>query len=243
MTGDDTQLARERLMKLWDGYETQEKELKQMRAKIADLETKSADKDRIIETLRELIENKDTDLRKLEIANSSLKNENDDLKNRVEDLSVSLESERKRYRKLFVISEGLERDNDQLRRSIEERDNWFRDNLSFLEEIPGHLAKREEMIRRGKGRSSLLESLETPSEREALPKESEEKPTFERVDEEDEFKELMEIPGIDEEKADTLRKGGFGSLDRIKEASPFDLVKLDGITPTLARKITEYVKE
>ena len=240
MTGDDTQLARERLMKLWDGYETQEKELKQMRAKIADLETKTVDKDRIIETLQELIENKDTDLRKMEIANSSLKNENEDLKKRVEDLSLSLEKERKRYRKLFVISEGLERETDHLRRNIEERDNWFRDNLSFLEELPGHLSKREEMIKRIKGRRSLLDSMEEPPDMEALPEESEEKPTFERVEEETD--DLLELPGIDEQKAEILKKGGFGSLEKIRNASPFDLVKLEGITPTLARKITEHVK-
>ena len=56
------------------------------------------------------------------------------------------------------------------------------------------------------------------------------------------MKDLLDIPGIDEDKAKVLMDAGFGDAIKLKGASPFELVKLDGITPTLARKITEHVK-
>ncbi len=245
MTEDETHLAKDRLMKLWDGYETQNKELNELRVRIGDLEAKEKDKERIIQTLRELVDTKDEEIRKFEIRGASLKNENIDMKNRIEDLSQSLDKERTRYKKLYIISESLEREVDHLKRNIEERDNWYKDNLSFLYELPERLTKRDEMIKRVAGRSSLLDALEAPStDRPALQShEEEEEATFQRVDPDAEnLDELLSLPGIDEEKAQTLIEAGYSGFEKLKGTSPFDLVKLDGITPTIARKITEHVK-
>ncbi|MGA1822740.1 MAG: helix-hairpin-helix domain-containing protein [Thermoplasmatota archaeon] len=243
MTEDETRLAKDRLMKLWDGYETQNKELTELKAKIGDLQVKEKDKERIIQTLRELVETKDEEIRKFEIQSSSLKNENTDIKNRIEDLSQSLEKERNRYKKLYIISEGLEREVDHLRRNLEERDNWYKDNLSFFQELPERLKKRDEMISRISGRSSLLDALEAPSSDSPALEPHVEETTFQKVDRKAEnMKELMSLPGVDEEKAQTLIRAGYTDFDKLKGISPFDLVKLDGITPTIARKITEHVK-
>jgi replicative superfamily II helicase len=53
---------------------------------------------------------------------------------------------------------------------------------------------------------------------------------------------LKAIPGVDEERARTLYTAGYATIDRLKEVSPFELLKLEGMTPTLARKITEHAK-
>ncbi len=241
MTDDDIRLAKERLMKLWDAYESQELELQAAVKKLNNLETRNKDKDRVIETLRELIESKDQELGKLEIERSSLERESSDFRNRLEETSVSLNQERARYKKLFIITQELEREVDRLTRELEERDRWFRDNMSFFEEFPTRVGKRLGMV--SKPRKSLLEEL---GDKPALPKEENieaPKATFERVDPREEtLKVFMDIPGLDEEKAKVLMDAGYDSEEKLKGASPFELVKIDGITPTLARKITDHMK-
>jgi DNA repair exonuclease SbcCD ATPase subunit len=240
MTDDDLRLAKERLMKLWDAYESQELELQAAVKKVGSLETRNKDKERVLETLRELVESKDQELRKVEIERSSLDRESTDYRSRLEETSSSLNQEKARYKKLFIITQELEREVDRLTRELEERDRWFRDNMSFFEEFPTRVGKRLGMV--SKPRKSLLEEL---GDKPALPKESGEgaKTTFQRVDPSEEaLRSFMDIPGLDEEKAKILVDAGYDSTDKLKGASPFELVKLDGITPTLARKITDHLK-
>lgn len=78
MTDDDLRLAKERLMKLWDAYESQELELQGAMKKVNSLESRNSDKDRVLETLRELVESKDKEIGKLEIDRSSLDRESSD---------------------------------------------------------------------------------------------------------------------------------------------------------------------
>jgi len=48
---------------------------------------------------------------------------------------------------------------------------------------------------------------------------------------------------LDEEIAQILYDGGYWSIEELEEAAPGDLRLLDGISPTLARKICEKVKK
>ena len=243
MTDDDLRLARERLMKLWDAYESQELELQAATRKKDDLSEKQKDKERVIDTLRELVESRDHDLRKLEISTSSLDREASDFRNRLEETVESLNQERGRYRKLFVITQELEREVDRLAKDLDERDRWFRDNMSFFEEFPSRVGKRLSMV--SKPRKTLLEELGETRDTPALPAEGDKKPkaTFQRVDPTEEaLNDLLDIPGIDEGKAKVLLDAGYNSTGKLKDVSPFELVKLEGITPTIARKITDHLK-
>ncbi|MFW3147022.1 MAG: helix-hairpin-helix domain-containing protein [Thermoplasmatota archaeon] len=244
MTDDELRLAKERLMKLWDAYEVQEKEMAAALAKVKDLEEKGKDKERVIETLRELVDQKDSELRKLELKGSSLDKETSDFRSRITELSESLNMERSRYKKLFVITQEMERDVERLTDEVEARDRWFRDNLSFFEEFPARVNKRVEMINRAGSPRSRLEEL-GPSEERPRPSlaPSVEETTFQKIDPNEEaMKNLLNLPGVDQEKAKILLEAGYGDMDKLRKASPFELVKLDGITPTLARKITDHVK-
>lgn len=245
MTDDDIRLAKERLMKLWDAYESQELELQAATRKISDLDSKHQDKDRVIETLRELVESKDQELRKLEITYNSIERETNDFRKRLDETTTSLNQERSRYKKLFVITQELERDVDRLTKEVDERDRWFRDNMSFFEEFPTRVGKRLGMA--SKPRKSLIDELEEepPSVQPVKDDiETNRTTTFQRVDPREETKkDFLDIPGIDEERADILIKAGYGSTEELKKASPFELVKLEGITPTVARKITDHLKE
>lgn len=246
MTDDELRLAKERLMKLWDAYESQEKEMAATLARIRDLEEKEMDKDRVISTLRELVDSKDTELRKLEVKESSLDKESSDYKERLQEVTESLNLERSRYKKLYIITQELEGDVEKVTKELESRDRWFRDNLSFFEELPQRMGKRMDMIPGGENRRSILEELGEPSEKprpKLAPAKPKEEAKFEKVDPKQEImKALLSIPGIDEEKASVLVGAGYGDLSKLKGASPFELVNLDGITPTLARKITDHVK-
>ncbi|MCK5774281.1 MAG: hypothetical protein KAH57_10880 [Thermoplasmata archaeon] len=249
MSEDELNMAKGRLAKLWDAYEALDKENKYTLASIKELNDKAREKDRIVLTLRELIESRDTDNRKLDIQRSSLQNQVEDLKIRYEDQLSDLEKERSRYRKLYRITEDLEIEVDSLRKGVEERDQWFKSNLMPLSEIPTLLELRQKMIGRFSSISSTnyeLERIRPGSEKveETPVKEIEpEETTFERVDDKAEaLKSLQELPGINEVKAKALMEAGYGSLEKLKDVSPFELVKLQGITPTIARKISEFVK-
>jgi len=245
MTDDELKTAKERLMKLWDAYEAQEKEMAAAMARIRDLEEREKDKERIIETLRELVDTKDEELRKLEVKESSLGKESADYKERLKETMDSLALERSRYKKLYVLTQDLEAEVDRLTRELEVRDRWFRDNMSFFEELPTRVGKRLEMIPRAGTRRSLLEELGEPSEnkRPRLSPAPEEHATFEKVDPKQEIlNDLLALPGMDEAKAKVLMDAGYGDIEKLRAASPFELVKLDGITPTLARKITDHVR-
>jgi len=242
MTDDDLRIAKERLMKLWDAYESQELELHAAVKKVSDLDSKQKDKERVIETLRELVESKDKELRKNEMNITNIDRESKDFRVRLDDVSESLNMERARYKKLFVITQELEREVDRLTKDLDERDRWFRDNMSFFEEFPTRVGKRMGMV--AKPKKSLLEELGDGKEPSKLsPASEEEKATFERVDPKEEaMKELTDIPGLDDEKVAILVSAGYDSKDKLKGVSPFELVKLEGITPTIARKITDHLK-
>lgn len=57
------------------------------------------------------------------------------------------------------------------------------------------------------------------------------------------IKELTNVKGIGKAKAELLIKKGFDSIDKIKKAPIDDLIKIDGITETLAKEINNHFKE
>ena len=249
MSEEELNMAKGRLAKLWDAYEALDKENKYTLANIKELNDKAREKDRIVTTLRELIESRDTQNRKLDIQKASLQNQVEDLRTRYDEQLSELDKERSRYRKLYLITEDLEIEVDKLRKGVEERDRWFKANLMPLSEIPTLIELRQKMIGRFPSISPTNYELERirpesgeveePIVKEAEPEET----TFERVDDRAEaLKSLQELPGIDEVKAKALMEAGYGSVEKLKDVSPFELVKLQGITPTIARKISEFVK-
>ncbi|MDG6226151.1 MAG: helix-hairpin-helix domain-containing protein [Candidatus Thermoplasmatota archaeon] len=236
----DMEQDRKYLLKLWDGYEKQEEELRTSLTLIKELEAKEREKDRIIATLRELMEAKDSELRKYEVSKASVSNKVEDLTNRVRELEDTLQQERGRYKKLYYLTEEMDQEVRSLRKSLEERDNWFRDNLSFLEEMPDRIRKWKEIVNRTSMRRTLLDTLAPDDERMPEPEE----PVFQKVDARGEaMKRLLSIPGMDEVKASFILDAGYDSIEKLKKAEPFDLVKVQGITPTLARKIDQNLKE
>ena len=251
MSDEELRIAKGRLVKLWDAYETLEKENKNNLRTLKELEEKVREKERILSTLRELLDTRDTETRKLEIQKTSLQNQLEDLKVRLEESTMALEKERARYKKLYLITEEMELEAEELKKGIEERDRWFRENLESLSEISTIIKLRGDITQKtrvSRGTDYELERVRPGARDLSLDdiraeSEEEKETTFQRVDGKEEGKkELMGLPGVDSEKAETLIKAGYSSIDKLKDVSPFELVKLDGITPTMARKISEHVK-
>ncbi|MBN1540327.1 MAG: hypothetical protein JW939_09305 [Candidatus Thermoplasmatota archaeon] len=245
MTDDELKLAKERLMKLWDAYESLEKEMAAAMARIRELEEKERDKERTISTLRELVDAKDSELRKLEVRGSSLDKETSECRMRLQETSDLLNLEKNRYKKLYLLSRELEIEVERLNKEVEARDRWYRDNLAFFEELPQRLGKRLEMISDRVPRERLIreqgDGMDGPGQ--TLAPSRREEATFEKIDPRDEtLRRLLEVPGMDETKARTITEAGFSDIEKLKNVSPFELVKLEGITPTLARKIADHVK-
>jgi DNA repair exonuclease SbcCD ATPase subunit len=228
---EDQSKDKERLAKLWDAYEAQEREFNQALTKIKTLEDQHRDRDRIIDTLKKVVESRDKELRDLEIRHTTLNDEKSRTEPVIDELKTSLRSEKERYAKLFAITEELEEELEEARSQLEARDHWFNRNVGKLEALDEAIRERSRMV------ASAL-----PSETRKAP--SSGKPLFREVPQsppprEESIASLTGIPSVDGEVADRLYTSGYYSREQIKGVPPADLSRVEGISPTLARKITE----
>ena len=246
MPGEATK-DQERLAKLWDAYEAQEKEFEAALKKIAVLEAKIKEKDRINETLRKVVEARDSELRELEIKCTALEQSLGRAEPKIEELTRSHKVEVERYNKIFAIAEELEEELAVARREIDARDEWYKRHLSVLEKLSDAIKDRAVLIDSAR---ALKESMKNMALDSLKPKDA---ATFERVVAEESTKEvkfesaakgppdfeeaLLKVSGMDKNRVQSLKKAGFDDIEKIKNATTRELANAEGITPTLARKI------
>lgn len=245
MPGEATK-DQERLAKLWDAYEAQEKEFESALKKIAVLEAKIKEKDRINETLRKVVEARDSELRELEIKCTALEQSLGRAEPKIEELTRQHRVEVERYNKIFAIAEELEEELVVARREIEARDDWYKRHLSVLEKLGDAIKDRSVLIESAR---ALKETMKNMSLDSLKPKDG---ATFEKVSADDtkevkfestakapvDFDEaLLKVNGMDKNRVQALKKAGFDNLEKIKNATTRELANAEGITPTLARKI------
>lgn len=245
MPGEATK-DQERLAKLWDAYEAQEKEFESALKKIAVLEAKVKEKDRINETLRKVVEARDSELRELEIKCTALEQSLGRAEPKIEELTRQHKVEVERYNKIFAIAEELEEELAVARREIEARDEWYKRHLSVLEKLSDAIKDRSMLIESARALKETMKNMALDS---LKPKDG---ATFEKVSAEDtkevkfesaakgpvDFEEaLLKVNGMDKNRVQALKKAGFDNLEKIKNATTRELANAEGITPTLARKI------
>jgi len=255
----ETQKDQERLAKLWDAYEAQENEYEGVLKKISVLEAKIKEKDRINETLRKVVEARDQELRELEIKSTALEQSLSRAEPKVEELTHSHKVEKDRYGKLFAIAEELEEELTVSRREIEARDEWYKRNISVLENLAASVQDRAYLVESAKNLKETLPTLDIskmkPKDGDSatFTKVAEEKDTAETKEvkissavpstSEDMIDVLLKIPGMDKPRAEALKGAGFDSLEKIRESTTRDLSEVEGISPTLARKIKTELLE
>lgn len=148
----------ERLTKLWDAYEIQEKDLAQAKDKIKVLEDVVQEKERIILSLRQVAENRDSEIRDLEIRLSSLERESADFEPKLKEMEKELKNQRDQFAKLYSLAEELDEELRYTRKEIEIRDEWFRDHINVFSSMCNAITSREDIIRE----TTLKPSIKSP---------------------------------------------------------------------------------
>lgn len=137
---------RERLAKLWDAYEAQEKEVNALKNKIVVLERELSEKDRIVKSLKDVLEARDRENRELEIEVTGLRGDKASFEPRIGELTKALRVEKERFAKLFRLAEELDEELRTARKEIGARDEWFRIHVEQLRGVGKAIDERDTMI-------------------------------------------------------------------------------------------------
>ncbi len=148
----------ERLTKLWDAYEIQEKDFEQAKDKIKVLENVIEEKERIILSLRQVAENRDTEIRELEIRTTSLEREKSEFDPKQKEMQKELKGQRDQFAKLYSLAEELDEELRYARNEIEVRDDWFREHINVFSGMCNAIKSREDIVRE----TSLKPSITSP---------------------------------------------------------------------------------
>ena len=280
----------ERLAKLWDAYEIQEKEFELSLKKIATMEHKIEELNRVNNVLKKAMEDRDKEIRDLELKVVTLEEQNSKYEPQVKEINRLYQEEKSRYAKLFTITEELEEELARAKKESEIKDKWFERNVGMLENLRESIVTRNkqltEMEKEGIALTSKSDTeatsttdlQSTPEPPRTSDTEDSEDVTFKPVSLEKELEktkepssiesstdavsepppsqpettstsesseasknetiyEFTKIPNVDPLIAESLYNSGHTSMAKLKSATTEDLAKIDGISPTLARKI------
>ncbi len=151
---DEYEKERIRLAKLWEAYEVQQRDIDDMNAKVAGLEKELDEKDRIVKSLKEVLEMRDKEIRELDIERSKLKHRNAELEPRIDSLEKDMKGELERFSKLFSLAEDLESELNRAKDEIKIRDKWFKENIAVFRGLAGASDEWERRTRSTDIRSS-----------------------------------------------------------------------------------------
>lgn len=213
-----------RLEKLWDAYERQEKDMDSLMSRLQYLETELEVKDKHITSMENMLSDRDKRIRELEVQQSHHQKLASEYEPRIDDLKEGLDDTQTKFDKLLAISEELEDELNVAKGALVARDDWFESHVSNLEEI-SRIIREWRDIQKG---SFLVEDSGTESAAQVK---------------EDFFKQITQIPGLGNVKAERLYKAGFNSISKLRAASVDELTDLEGFTAVVAHKILAGVKD
>ena len=136
----------ERLLKLYDAYEVQEKEMVNLKAEIEVLEKEIVDREIEKEGLEGLLTEKDNRMREVELRAAKSSKQVDFLEPELQKMEEKFTREKERLGKVFNIAEEL--DND-LRLAVSEmkaRDDWYVSHMALFEDLNKAIKVRYELI-------------------------------------------------------------------------------------------------
>ena len=136
----------DRLRKLYSAYESQEKELIDIKAEIEVLEKEIVEREIEKEGLEGLLSQKDNRIRDLELRDARITKQIEHLEPELQKMEEKFTLEKDRLGKVLSIAEEL--DND-LRLAVVElstRDKWYVEHMSLFEELNKAIQNRYEMI-------------------------------------------------------------------------------------------------
>jgi len=135
-----------RLAKLFDAYEKQEKEFAALMVKLSSMEAEVADRDRIIKSLKEVLESRDSKMREMEIEITGLRNDKASHDPRVNQLTTDLRLAQEKFARLYALAEELEEEVNLAKKAIEARDDWFRTHVNVFADLQRAVDDHQHMI-------------------------------------------------------------------------------------------------
>jgi len=216
-------LEQQRLEKLWDAYELQEKDLNAALDRINFLEADIETKQTMITSLQELLMERDTKLRDMEIERQRQGKVEAQYEPRIRVMEDTMNDQTEKYDRLLSITQEMEDELDLARKSLHARDSWFNLNVSSLESI-SEVIKEWRSIQAGKfpavgkasgpggGKSEFVQAV-------------------------------AKIKGLGTIKAENLYDSGFHTISDLKAASLDDISSVIGFTKLSASKVVTGAKD
>jgi len=140
---DELKKEQDRLAKLWNAYEMQEKELGACKQKIAGLEKTLADREIMIEGLNRAVAERDERIRNNEAKMPALESS----KTKIQELTNKYEKEKERLEKLYLLSKEMDAELANMKKEVEARDRWFLGIEESIRKIANALGERSKMIK------------------------------------------------------------------------------------------------
>ena len=223
-------MEQERLAKLWDAYQIQEKALKEATDSIRMIETDNELKDKEVQSLNEMLEKRDKELREMEREVTNLQKITADYKPKLENCQTALQKEKDKLVKLYDVAQEMDEELQLKTRALEQRDGWFLEHFSFFEGVGDVLKKwkdvaearimKEEMVKKMSGGAAPTDLKKAGV-----------------------IVELASLESVDDDIAAILYETGFTSLEALRKARSFELVAIQGISPTKANEIFQEMKK
>jgi multidrug efflux pump subunit AcrA (membrane-fusion protein) len=216
-------LEQQRLEKLWDAYELQEKDLNAALDRINFLEADIETKQTMITSLQELLMERDTKLRDMEIERQRQGKVEAQYEPRIRVMEDTMNDQTVKYDRLLSITQEMEDELDLARKSLHARDSWFNLNVGSLESI-SEVIKEWRSIQAGKfpavgkasgpggGKSEFVQAV-------------------------------AKIKGLGTIKAENLYDSGFHTISDLKAASLDDISSVIGFTKLSASKVVTGAKD
>jgi len=223
-------IEQERLAKLWDAYQIQETALKEANDIINELETDLELKNKEVQSLNEMVEKRDKQLREMEREVTNLQKISAEYKPKLETCQTSLAKEKDKLTKLYDVAQELDEELNIKTRALEERDTWFMDNIGVFENMCETIKTRKEIAEARQLKEEMVTRATGGKDPTDLKKAGI-------------ISELASLESVDEETANYLYDSGYTSLEKLKKARRYQLVALEGVTPSKAQEIFEEMKK
>ena len=136
----------DRLLKLYDAYEIQEKEMVNLRAEIEVLEKEIVDREIEKEGMEGLLTEKDNRLREIELKAAKATKQVDFLEPELQKMEEKFTREKERLGKIFNIAEELDNDLRLAVAEMKARDDWYVNHMSLFEDLNKAIKDRYELI-------------------------------------------------------------------------------------------------
>ena len=216
-------LEQQRLEKLWDAYEQQEKDLNASLDRINILESEIETKETMISSLQELLTERDAKLRQLEVERQRQGKIEAEYEPRIKKMNDTISDQTEKYERLLSITQEMEDELDLARKSLHARDNWFNLNISSLESITD-IIKEWRNIQGGKFPTVKETSGPGGGKSEFV-------------------SQVAKIKGLGAVKAENLYDSGFHTVGDLKAATVNDISSVVGFTKMSATKVVNGAKD